>query len=106
MNSRFEFIREFRKKNKLTLEQLSEKANVSKDFIARLERGDRDDAPLKKIDDILSAMDLKLGDIFPQSEYDDDLNDLIIMLQSLSADKRADNIKLFKSILEIEDKKY
>lgn len=106
MKCRFEAIRRFRKKNKMTLEQLSEKANVSKKFIARLERGDRDDAPFKKIDDVLGVMDLKLGDIFPQSKYDDDLNDLIIMLQSLDSGKRVDNIELFKSILEVEDKKY
>lgn len=96
MKCRFEAIRRFRKKNKMTLEQLSEKANVSKKFIARLERGDRDDAPLKKIDDILNVMGLKLGDIFPRSKYDDDLNDLIIMLKIRSIEKYI-NFYIFSS---------
>lgn len=106
MEKRFGFIRDLRRKKGLTLEQLSERANVSKDFIARLERGDRNDASIEKIENILVALDKQLGDVFPQTNQDKELTDFINELQSLPERKRTTNIKIFREIMKLEQNEY
>ncbi|MEC5141965.1 helix-turn-helix transcriptional regulator, partial [Pediococcus pentosaceus] len=61
MVKRFQFIRKNRKRKNLTIEQLAEKADVSIDLVARLERGEREDVSISKLESILHALDLELG---------------------------------------------
>lgn len=63
MAKRFEFIRNKRNEMGLTIEQLAKKANVSVDLISRLERGNRDDISISRLESILSVLGLKLGDV-------------------------------------------
>ncbi len=50
MVKRFQFIRKNRKRKNLTIEQLAEKADVSIDLVARLERGEREDVSISKLE--------------------------------------------------------
>ncbi|WP_241685157.1 helix-turn-helix domain-containing protein [Pediococcus pentosaceus] len=68
MVKRFQFIRKNRKRKNLTIEQLAEKADVSIDLVARLERGEREDVSISKLESILHALDLELGDVFKHSK--------------------------------------
>lgn len=70
MVKRFQFIRKNRKRKNLTIEQLAEKADVSIDLVARLERGEREDVSISKLESILHALDLELGDVFKHSKLD------------------------------------
>lgn len=103
MAKRFEFIRSKRNDVGLTIEQLAQKAHVSPDLISRLERGNRNDISLSRLESILKVLDLKLGDIFDQTELDTYGNQFRRAFYLLSSEKKERYAKVFLEIMELEN---
>lgn len=92
-------IRSKREEMGLTIAQLAERANVSDSYISRIERGEIDNARIKKLDSIAKALNLKIADFFVNSDLSDIYSlELVKYLQSLSYEKRKE---LSQAILKI-----
>ncbi|GKQ42221.1 transcriptional regulator [Companilactobacillus sp. RD055328] len=84
-------IRDRRKALGFTIEELAEKSGSSYSFISRIERGEVDNLKLKKLNDIVNALGLKMSDLF----VDPDLTgvqtlELMHYLAKLPNDKREE----------------
>lgn len=102
MVKRFQFIRKNRKRKKLTIEQLAEKADVSIDLVARLERGEREDVSISKLESILHALDLELGDVFKHSKLDKKSDEFVRKFLKLDAETREKYTDIFLSIIDLK----
>ena len=104
MKKRFQFIREKRKKQNLTIEQLAEKADVSIDLVARLERGERDDISVSKLEKILAVLGMELGDVFKTSKLQENGNKFRTQFLKLKPELREKYAKIFLDIMELKNK--
>lgn len=102
MAKRFEFIRNKRNEMGLTIEQLAKKANVSVDLISRLERGNRDDISISRLESILSVLGLKLGDVSERSELDEKSNQFIKEFHLLNEQQREQYADIFMKIINLK----
>lgn len=102
MAERFEFIRNKRNEMGLTIEQLAKKANVSVDLISRLERGNRDDISISRLESILSVLGLKLGDVSERSELDEKSNQFIKEFHLLNEQQREQYADIFMKIINLK----
>ncbi|KRO00757.1 helix-turn-helix domain-containing protein [Companilactobacillus kimchiensis] len=102
MAKRFEFIRDKRTDMGLTIEQLAKKSNVSVDLISRLERGNRDDITISRLESILTVLGLKLGDIFEHSELDERGNQFVKEFFSLNDQERKRYTDIFLKIMSLK----
>lgn len=103
MTNRFDFIRALRNKQNLTIEELAEKANVSVDLISRLERGDRDDISVVRLEKIMNALNLELGDIFGRSELDETSDKFITKFLRMNKTTQKQYATIFLEILELNE---
>lgn len=101
MPSRFSFIRTLRTKKHLTIEQLAERADVSIDLIARLERGDRNDVSVSNLEKILHALGLKIGDVFERSNLDTSSEAFIKEFLEMDAESQKQYADLFLTIINM-----
>lgn len=93
------FIRQKRKEQGMTIEELAEKSDVSPSYLARLERGQLEDTNTKKLELVLNALGLNLSDILISESFDDIYTpEIINKLKQLPHNKR---IKISKAILEL-----
>ncbi|WP_412989831.1 helix-turn-helix domain-containing protein [Pediococcus siamensis] len=93
------FIRMKRQEIGLTIEELAEKADVSASYLARLERGQLDDTSTKKLEAILTALDLDLTDILISNEFNDVYTpEVVARLRKMDTEKR---VQVAKAILEL-----
>lgn len=99
MTGRFERIRKYRNYNKLTIEQLAEKADVSVNLISRLELGNRDDISVINLEKILNALDLNLSDFFEHEELDIKKTEFFNEFQKLTKKEQETYADIFKQIL-------
>lgn len=92
-------IRAKRQQLDLTIEQLAEASNSSVSFISKLELGRLDNLKLKKLHEILNALNLSFADIFSYPKVtDSETLQLIALLCNLPEEKRR---ILSNSILKI-----
>lgn len=103
MVKRFQFIRKNRKRKNLTIEQLAQKADVSIDLVARLERGEREDVSISKLESILHALDLELGDVFKHSKLDKKSDEFVRKFLKLDAETREKYTDIFLSIIDLKN---
>ncbi len=101
MVKRFKFIRDKRNEMGLTIEQLADRAHVSPDLISRLERGNRDDVSLSRLESILDALNLKLGDVFDQTELDEQSNQFVQAFYLMDSEKKKQYAKVFMEIIDL-----
>lgn len=92
-------VHEKRKKLGLTIESLSEKANVSVSLISKIERGDLNNISIKKLNDIATSLNLTLGDFF----IDTDISDVetLVLIKYLSGLPKGRREAISKYILKI-----
>lgn len=86
----------------LTIEQLAEKADVSIDLVARLERGEREDVSISKLESILHALDLELGDVFKHSRLDRKSDEFIRRFLKLNSETQEQYTDIFLSIMDLK----
>lgn len=92
-------IRAKRQQLDMTIEQLAEASNSSVSFISKLELGRLDNLKLKKLQEILNALNLSFADIFSYPTItDSETIQLISLLCNLPEEKRR---ILSNSILKI-----
>ncbi|WP_282709185.1 helix-turn-helix transcriptional regulator [Ligilactobacillus sp. Marseille-Q7487] len=92
-------IRTKRQQLDMTIEQLAEASNSSVSFISKLELGRLDNLKLKKLEEILNALNLSFADIFSYPPItDSETIQLISLLSNLPEEKRR---ILSKAILQI-----
>lgn len=103
MVKRFKFIRDKRNEMGLTIEQLAEQAHVSPDLISRLERGNRDDVSLSRLESILDVLNLKLGDVFDQTKLGVQSNQFMRDFYLLNNKKQEQYAKVFTEIMNLEN---
>lgn len=103
MTKRFGFLRSKRTEMGLIIEQLATQANVSVDLIPRLERGNRDDISISRLESILDVLDLKLGDVFESSEMDDKSNQFVREFHLLNDKKREEYADIFVRIMNLSN---
>ncbi|AEV96008.1 helix-turn-helix domain-containing protein [Pediococcus claussenii] len=101
MTNRFDFIRALRNEQNLTIEELAEKANVSVDLISRLERGDRNDISVVRLEKIMNAFNLELGDIFGRSKLDDISDKFVTKFLQMNETNQRQYATIFLEILEL-----
>lgn len=84
-----ELIHNKRKSMNLTIETLSEKANVSVSLISKIERGNINNISVQKLDNIATSLNLTLGDLFIDSDLADvETLELIRYLKSIPKSRR------------------
>jgi transcriptional regulator with XRE-family HTH domain len=82
-------VHEKRKELGLTIETLSEKANVSVSLISKIERGDLNNISVKKLNDIAASLNLTLSDFFVDPALSDiETLELIKFLKKVPRSKR------------------
>jgi transcriptional regulator with XRE-family HTH domain len=92
----------FRKKNKLTLEELSKKAGISTSFLSNIERGSRK-ATLHTIDKIADALDKPLSSLIAYrvgEEYLPEDAMLTLNIMQVLTDKSIEEKKKILAILK------
>ncbi len=57
-------IREYRKKQAMTLEELSDKIGISSGYLCHLERGTRKNPSTKIMEKIADALEKKISEVF------------------------------------------
>ncbi|KRK63848.1 hypothetical protein FC72_GL001087 [Companilactobacillus tucceti DSM 20183] len=97
-------VRFKRKSLNLTIEQLAERADVSESLVSQIERGVNNNISLKKLDQILTALNLKISTIFSES-HDSGIHylELINYLISKPMDKRDELSKRIVDLLKYMD---
>ncbi|WP_225426998.1 helix-turn-helix domain-containing protein [Companilactobacillus kedongensis] len=98
-------IRVKRRALNLTIEQLAEKADVSESLVSQMERGVNKNISLKKLDQILTALNLKMSTIFTESA-DNGIHylELINYLATFPTDKRDELAEKILSLLSFMDR--
>lgn len=94
------YINKKRNNLKLSIEGLASKAGVSKDTISRLESSESG-VSIGKLEKVLSALDLRIGDIFESSKLDKKTERFIRDLYSLDEMERHDYVDLFSDVTHI-----
>jgi Predicted transcriptional regulator with C-terminal CBS domains len=95
-------IRTRRKFLNLTIEELAEKSGVSESFISRIERGEVDNARIKKLNDIAQALGLTMSDFFVKPELSDVYSlELIKYLSNLPEDERKYASEILMKIIKL-----
>ncbi|PMD72141.1 helix-turn-helix domain-containing protein [Companilactobacillus nuruki] len=100
-----EFIRQRRLSKGLTIEQLAENSHVSRYTISRLELGESGSISLSKLEKIVHALDMEVGDIFKQSSIDDKTDNFFKFMNSMQKKDRQSYIDLFMEIIGFVDNK-
>ncbi len=97
-----ELVHEKRKNLGLTIESLSEKANVSVSLISKIERGDITNISVKKLNNIAQSLNLTIGDFFIDADLSDvETLELITYLKGLPKSKRQAISEYILKILTI-----
>ncbi|AUX11205.1 XRE family transcriptional regulator [Latilactobacillus sakei] len=92
-------IRTKRLDQKMTIEQLAEKAELSASFIAKFERNDQNNISIQALEKIVNALNMKLGDLFMYEGISDTTTlELIGYLSRLS---ETDQQELSAAILKM-----
>lgn len=92
-------IRTKRLDQKMTIEQLAEKAELSASFIAKFERNDQNNISIQALEKIVNALNMKLGDLFMYEGISDTTTlELIGYLSQLS---ETDQQELSAAILKM-----
>lgn len=99
MVGRFEYIRKYRIKNGLTIEDLAEKADVSVNLISRLELGNRNDISVVKLEKILNALNLELADVFQAKPLDVKKTEFFNQFQQLNKKEQETYADIFSQII-------
>jgi len=94
-----------RKSLNLTIEQLAEKADVSESLVSQMERGINKNISIKKLDQILVALNLKLSTIFTEST-DNGIHylELINYLSKFPTDERNELSEKILSLISFMDR--
>lgn len=96
-------IRFFRNKKELTLEELSNQSNLTKTYLAQIERGEVN-VSIRKLESICNALHISLGDIFPtndsiQTKINSSINkEFIIELIEICIELDKRDLQLLKSL--------
>lgn len=105
-------IRYFRKRSRLTQEQLAEKSGLSVNFISRLERTSDQNVSIKTLMKIATAFDITLAELvsvpdltFKSLTTSPKIAELVYQLEKLDIDKADEFSYAFLHILEISNDK-
>lgn len=95
-------IRNKRRSDGLTVQQLAEKADVSISLVSKLERNVLTTINLDKLESISIALHLNMRDLFGVPQVDDYTQSVISYLLALPKDERKEVSKALTKIMNIE----
>ena len=100
-----DFIRQKRLSKGLTIEQLAEISHVSRYTISRLELGESASISLSKLEKIVHALDMEMGDIFKHSLIDEKTDNFFKFMNTMNLKDRQSYVDLFMEIIGFVDDK-
>lgn len=94
-------IKELRKKNNMSQEQLSEKVGIESKYLSRIEVG-KSYPSLEIVEKLSDALDVEMKDLFVFDHLDKEANQLrsiTTLLEGISEEKRQMIFKIIKAIV-------